>query len=206
MPSSTTTTTPPADTGFDPLVFWFHHQQKILIFLGIVVVALAAYGISEYVGMRRNDAAQVQLSTAHTVDEYRKVIAEYGGTPAAGDAYLLLAAKLRGEGKFDESNTALHTFIDKYPENQMISGAWTSLAANLEAQKKVDEALAMYQKVSTSFANSFSAPIALLAQARILAEKGRTEDARKIYEQVMAQYPENLASREANQEVRKLKK
>ena len=204
--TSSTTTTPPADTGFDPLVFWFHHQRKILIFVGIVVVALLIYGISEYVGMRRNGAAQVQLSTAHSVDEYRKVIADYGGTAAAGDAYLLLAAKLRADGKIDESNTALHTFIDKYPEHQMISGAWTSLAANLEAQGKADEALAMYQKVSTSFANSFSAPIALMAQARILAAKGRTEDARKIYEQVIAQYPGNLAAGQAQQEIRQLKK
>jgi TolA-binding protein len=204
--TSSTTTTPPADTGFDPLVFWFHHQRKILIFVGIVVVALLIYGISEYVGMRRNSAAQVLLSTAHSVDEYRKVISEYGGTAAAGDAYLLMAAKLRVDGKIDESNTALHKFIDKYPENQMISGAWTSLAANLEAQGKVDEALAMYQKVSTSYANSFSVPLALLAQARIQTAKGKNEEARKIYEQVIAQYPGNLAASHAAQEVRQLKK
>jgi TolA-binding protein len=204
--TSSTTTTPPADTGFDPLVFWFHHQRKILIFVGLVVVALLVYGLSEYLGMKRNGAAQTALSTAHTIDDYHKVIAEYGGTAAAGDAYLLVAAKLRAEGRIDESNKELHIFIDKYPEHQMISGAWSSLAANLEAQGKTDEALAAYQKVSTSFANSFSAPLALMAQARILAAKGKTEEARKIYEQVIAQYPGNLAGSQAQQDVRQLKK
>jgi TolA-binding protein len=204
--TSSTTTTPPADTGFDLLVFWFHHQRKILIFVGLVVAALAIYGISEYVQMKRNGAAQAALATAHTVDDFRKVIADFGGTAPAGNAYLLMAAKLRADGKIDESNTALHSFIDKYPQHQMISGAWTSLAANLEAQGKTDEALATYQKVSTSFANSFSAPLALLAQGRILVAKGKPEDARKIYEQIIAQYPTNIAASQAAQEVRQLKK
>jgi TolA-binding protein len=204
--TSSTTTTPPADTGFDPLVFWYHHQRKILIFVGLVVFALAAYGISEYVRMRRDGAAQTALATAHTVDDFRKVIADFRGTAAAGNAYILMAAQLRADGKIDESNTALHTFIDKYPQHPMISGAWTSLAANLEAQGKKDEALAMYQKVSTSFANSFSAPQALMAQARILVAKGKTEEARKIYEQIIAQYPTNFISQLASQEIRQLKK
>jgi len=37
-------------------------------------------------------------------------------------------------------------------------------------------------------------------------QKGKTEDARRIYEQVMAQYQDNLAAQEAAQELRKLKK
>jgi TolA-binding protein len=206
MSSPTTTTTPPAETGFDPLVFWFYHQKKILLFVGLVLVALAAYGISEYVRIKQSAAARAGLANAHSVDDYRKVIADFGGTASAGDAYLLLAAKLRSEGKFDESSTTLHTFIDKFPQHPMISGAWTSLAANLEGQGKVDEALGLYQKVSTSFANSFSAPVALTAQARLLAAKGKTEDARRIYEQVIAQYQGNVVSQLAAEELRKLKK
>jgi TolA-binding protein len=205
MPSPTTTT-PPADTGFDPLVFWIQHKGKILLFTGLFVVALAAYGISEYVRMKRTAAAEAQFANAKTVEDFRKVITDYNGTAPAGNAYLLLAEKLRAEGKIDESSKELHTFIDKYPEHPLLSGAWTSLAANLEAQGKVDEALATYQKISTSFANSFSAPLALLAQARLLVQKGKPDDARRIYEQVIAQYQDNLAAQLAAEEVRKLKK
>jgi len=205
MPSPTTTT-PPADTGFDPVVFWIQHKSKVLLFVGLFVVALAAYAISEYVRNQRNTAAQTLLANAHSADDYRKVTADYSGTSAAGDAYLLLAEKLRAEGKYDESSAALHTFIEKYPEHPLISGAWTSLAANLEAQGKGDEALSTYQKVTTTFANSFSAPLALNSQARLLAQKGKTEDARRLYEQVMAQYQDNFAAQQAAQELRKLKK
>ena len=81
-----------------------------------------------------------------------------------------------------------------------------ALAANLEAQGKVDEALATYQKISTTYANSFSAPLALFNQARLLVLKGKTEDGRRLYEQVMAQHQDNVVAQQASQELRKLKK
>ena len=42
-------TTPPAEAGFDPLVFWIQHKSKVLLLAALFVVALGAYGISEYV-------------------------------------------------------------------------------------------------------------------------------------------------------------
>lgn len=209
MPSPTPSA-PTADTGFDPLVFWIKHQSKILLLLGVFVVALGGYALSQFIRDKRNASAQALLANAKSADDYRKVISDYSGSNPAGDAYLLLAEKLRAEGKIDESSTALHTFIDKYAAHPLISGAWTSLATNLEQQGKADEALSIYQKVSTNYANSFSAPLALLGQARLLAQKGKTEDARRIYEQVIAQYQtqyqDNFAAQQATMELRKLKK
>lgn len=205
MPSPTPSA-PTADPGFDPLVFWIKHQSKILLLLGLFVVALGGYAISEFVRNKHAAAAQTALANAKSADDYRKVIADYSGSMPAGDAYLLLAEKLRAEGKLDESSTTLHTFIDKYASHPLISGAWTSLATNLEQQGKVDEALGIYQKVSTNYANTFSAPLALLSQARLLNQKGKTEDARRIYEQVVAQYQDNFAAQQASMELRKLKK
>src|SRR5437870_4045817 len=101
MPSPTTTT-PAAETGFDPLVFWYRHKSKILLFVGLFVVALIAYGIFETVRNSRAAAAQALLASAQTADDYRKVVAEYPRSAPAGDAYLLLAQRLRAEGKYDE--------------------------------------------------------------------------------------------------------
>lgn len=205
MPSPSSTPQP-AQAEFDPLVFWIKHQSKILLLAGLFVVALGGYAISQYVHNRRTTAAQTLLANAKTADDLRKVISEFPGSAPAGNAYLLLAEKLRVEGKLDESSAALHSFIDKYPEHPLISGAWTSLAGNLEAQGKLDEALSTYQKVTTTFANSFSAPLALLAQGRILVQKGKTEDGRRLFEQLMTQYPDNFATQQAQLELRKLKK
>lgn len=204
--SSPTTTTPPADTGFDPLVFWIQHKTKILLLAVLLVVGLGTFAISEYVRTKSNAAAEDLFAKADSADGFRKVIAEYPGTAAAGNAHLMLAEKLRAEGKYDESSATLRTFTEKYPEHQLISGAWTSIAANLEAQGKIDEALSTYQKVTTAYANSFSVPVALLAQARLLITKGKPEEAQRIYEQVMTQYQDNVAAQQAAQEIRRLKK
>jgi TolA-binding protein len=203
--SSPTTTTPPVETGFDPLVFWIQHKTKIVLLVGLLTVGLATFAISEYIRAKNNTAARELFSKANSAESFRTVIKEYPGTAAAGNAYLMLAEKLREESKFDESTTTLRAFIEKHPEHQLISGAWTSIAANFEAQGKTDEALSTYQKITTGYANSFSAPAALLAQARLLGVKGKTEESRRLYEQVMTQYQDNVAAQQAAQEIRRLK-
>jgi TolA-binding protein len=205
MPSPSTTT-PPADSEFDPLVFWIQHKTKILMLILVLLVGFGTFGISEWVRTNKEEGAKALFASANSLEGYRKVIAEYPGTTPAASAYLLVAEKLREQGKYDESTKELQTFLQKFPQHQLVSGAWTSIAANQEAQGKVDEALSTYQKVSTGYANSFSAPLALMAQARILQAKGKTEDARRIYEQVMTQYRDNFAAQQAAMEVRKLKK
>jgi len=202
-PAETTVTPEP---GFDPLAFWIQHQTKIILFTGLFIVAAAAYGFSEWSRARTLTGSQEQLAVAKTADDYRKVIAEYPATNAAGNAHLFLAEQLRKEGKFDESNTLLRAFTGKYLEHPLLSGGWTSLAANLEAQGKADEALTTYQKVSTSYGTTFSAPIALMAQARLLKAKDKSEEAGRIYEQVISRYPESILAQQAAQENKQLKK
>ena len=206
MSSPAETTTPPIDPGFDPLAFWIQYRSKILLFSGLLVVAVATYGISEWSRARTQAGAQQLLAGARTAEDYRQVIATYPATNAAGSAHLLLAGQLRKDGKLDESSALLRAFTEKYPGHPLFSGAWTSLAANLEAQGKADEALATYQKVSTSYANSFSTPVALMAQARLLKARGKTEEAARIYEQVIARYAENPVAQQAAQENKQLKK
>ena len=205
MSSPTEIATPP-ETGFDLEAFWIKYQGKILIFVGLFIAAIATYATYEWLHTRTLTGAEQLFAGARTAEDYRKVIAEYGGTAAAGDAHLLLAEQLRQDGKFDESSTVLRSFTEKYAEHPLLSGAWTSLAANLEAQEKPDEALAMYQKVSTSYATSFSAPVALMAQARLLKAKGKAEEARLIYEQVTTRYAETVVAQQAAQEIKRLKK
>ena len=205
MPSPAETT-PAPEPGFDAEIFWIKHKKNVQLFATLFVVALALWAGSEWARTKKLAGAQEMLAGAKTVEDFQKLIAEYPGTAAAGNAHLLAAAQLRKDGKFDESSALLRSFAEKYPEHQMLSGAWTSLAANLEAQDKPDEALAMYQKVSTSYANSFSAPVALMAQARLLTAKGKTEEAGKIYEQVMTRYAETAVAQQAAQENKQLKK
>jgi len=204
--SSQSPTTAPAEPEFDPLAFWIEHKHRILAITALLVVGLGIYGIAEWAHSQKLASASAAFSAAKTADDFKKIASDYSGTAAAGNAELLLADALRKEGKLDESSTVLRTFIEKYPKHQMISGAWTSLAANQLAAGKVDDALVTYQKVSTSYAGSFSVPIALLEQARILKAKGKVDEARKTYEKIISDFQDSVASQEAALESHELKK
>ena len=99
--------------------------------------------------------------------------------------------------------------MDRYPEHPLVTGGLTSLATNLEAQGKSAEAIAEYDKVSTSYGKTFSTPVALMASARLLRMSGskeQKEKATQIYEKIIAEYPDNLVAQQAAQEIKQIKK
>jgi TolA-binding protein len=199
-------TKPSVEEEFDLLAFWLQYKNQILLLLGLLVFGLVAYATFELVQHRGRESAARDLANAKIAEDFRRVASGHEGQPAAGDALLLLADKLRKDGKLDESSAALREFIDKYPNHPLVSGAWMSLGVNLELQEKADEALANYQRIVASYPTSFSAPGALMAQARILKAKGKTEEAKRAYENVIAQFPENVHRRLAEIELQQLKK
>src|SRR5207237_10144965 len=111
-------------------------------------------------------AESEMFSWDRTGRDYLQVINRYGDTSGAASAYLLLANIQREERKFSEANTTLQTFIDKFPQHELVTTARMAIAANLEALGKQDEALPMYQLIASTNAGSFNAPHVLLAQAQ----------------------------------------
>ena len=88
-----------APESFDLLVFWYHNRRKILIYTGVIVAALAAYGILQFLDLRTRNASQEMLAKATTAEQLRAVARAYPGTRVGGNALLLSADKLREEKK-----------------------------------------------------------------------------------------------------------
>ena len=156
------TASPPSrDVALETRFFWERFKKQIAAALVIVLLAVIAFTGYRFYADRRAAAASALLASAKTAQEYQQVIVRYANTPAAADAYLLLAEAQRSEKKFAEANTTLQTFIAKYPQHEFVSTARMAMAANLESLGKTDEALAMYQQVASAYPNSFNAPMAL---------------------------------------------
>ena len=142
----------PQTTGFDPLVFWIQHRNKILLLAGLFAVALAAFAHFRIRPPRGATPPPRSFSPRPTTpDGFRKVIAEYPGHGRRGQR----APDARGKAARRKANSTnprrrCAPSSKNIPSIQLISGAWTSIAANLEAQGKTDEALSTYQKVSTA--------------------------------------------------------
>ena len=206
MPSPTATKPAVVEEEFDLLAFWIQHKSKVVLFTLLLIIGLLVFAIFQYTQYRERQAAAEDFAKAKTVEEYRGVIAKHAGSAVAGNALLLIAEKLRGEKKLDESSAALKDLIAKFPNHPLVSGAWVSLGVNLEAQEKTDEALVNYQKVIAAYPTSFSAPAALMAEARIYKAKGKLDEAKRAYESVISQYGDNILARVAAQENQRLKK
>jgi outer membrane protein assembly factor BamD (BamD/ComL family) len=186
-------------------VFWYHHRREIAIGFVILLLAAAGWGAFRFYSTQRNSDATAQFAAANTADDFRRVISQFGGTPAGGSAYLMLADRQRSEGQFAEANNTLQDFIEKNPRHELIPSAKIAMAADLESLKKTDEALSLYQQIAATYPRSFTAPLALISQVPLLKEKRQPEAARRACETIVSQYPESFWANEAKRELRMLK-
>jgi len=84
-------------------------KKEIAAALLIVLLGVIAFTGYRFYADRRAAAASALLASAKTAQEYQQVILQYGNTPAAADAYLLLPEAQRSEKKFVRANATLQT-------------------------------------------------------------------------------------------------
>lgn len=185
--------------------FWYHHRREIAIGFVILLLAAAGWGAFRFYSSKRDTDAAAQLAAANSADDFKRIISQFGGTPAGGSAYVMLGGKQRSEGQFAEANKTLQEFIDKNPKHELVPSAKITMAADLESLKKTDEALSLYQQIAAAYPRSFTAPLALISQVPLLKEKNQPEAARRACETIVSQYPDSFWAGEATRELRTLK-
>jgi predicted negative regulator of RcsB-dependent stress response len=193
------------DTGFDAMLFWDRYRQPLLIGISVVLLGLAGYGFYTIHQSTTAAAAGAALASASTEDDYRAVIDKYAGTPAAGNAALLLASRLREDKKYDDAIQTLQTFLDKSPTHPLASGGDLAIGEILEAEGKKDDAIAKYQEVAAKYPDSYAAPVAVLDQANLLTFEGKNDDAKRVYQDFVAQFPDSIFVQQAMAEMRMLR-
>ncbi len=196
-------------TSTDPIletqVFWNRHKMPILIGLVVVLCVGAAYGAYQLYVTHRGNAAATALAQANGPEDFQKVIANYPSTGAGASAALLLAGQQREKQQYAEANGTLEKFIKAHPKHEFVSTARMAMAGNLDAMGKTDQALEMYRKIAANDAQSYNAPLAMIAQAQLLKGMGKLDEARQVCETVMTQYRDSYATLEATQMLKTLK-
>jgi len=176
---------------FDLLAFWIQYRRLIIRLIVVALLAVAVWGAFLFMDYRRRANSEEALADAKTSADYRKVAADWSGTPAAGTASIRLAEELRKEGKPAEAAQALREFLGKYPVHPLRVAASQALAISLETAGKSEEALAAYQQFAANHGRSAFAPLAFIGQARILTALGKPEEARKVLESIEQKFPGN---------------
>jgi len=199
-------TEPVYPDSVEPDDFWEENKTKIILYGVLILLALGAFGVYQWVTVNRRDAANALFSGAESEAALREVIAKFPGSAAAGSAGLELGNQLRKDGKYAEAITALEAFIQNNPKHPLVCAAWLSLGTTHEVEGKPEEAFAAYEKALTGFPEEFSAPLALMAQARIRDGQGNQEEAIRLYQEVETRFPANTVAREAAQQLQRLRR
>lgn len=178
-------------------MLWEQHKSKIIGgAIAFVVILVVVFGWIFAVNARKA-AAEAAFAAAKSATDYRAVIDQYGSSPVAGDAALLLAGSLRGEKKFDDANQVLNQFVAKQPTHPFAPLAKVAVAENLALAGKTDEAVKALEAVSQSDVKSFAAPYALWLSAELNTSQGKREQALHDYRELKRSFPESVAAQVA---------
>lgn len=155
---------------------WFEANRNRLI--GGVVVGFIAVGVYSFVtwrGEQKEIAAGEALTallatpangnTAAQADSLVKFAAENSGTAAGERAQLQGATELFTAGRYADAQVQFQKFVERTGSGTLAASAQLGLAASLEAQGKLDLAIAAFQKVVSM--DSTASPSAQTAKAAL---------------------------------------
>jgi predicted negative regulator of RcsB-dependent stress response len=185
-------------------LFWEAHWKKVAGALVGLVVLILAVGGWKFWQARVMDAAQALYGEASGVEGWRRVVEEFPGSVPAGNARLRLASSLRADGDLPGAVAELEAFTTAQPEHPMAGAAWLALGEIRQIQTENESALEAYRTASTRYAGSYAAPLALLAEARLLVTLGRSGEARAVFDSVSALHPGTPAAMVAAGEMSRL--
>lgn len=188
----------------DSELFWQEHWRKFLWGLVAVVVLILAVGAWTLYASHVRSSAEALYSAADSPEGWRKVMQQYPGSEPAGNAQIRLAADLRASGDIDGASAELENFTENYPEHPLAGVAWLTLGEIRQSQNRSESALQAYRVSSSKYQDCYASPIAMIAEAKLLAEQGQTGEARAVLESIGSLYPQTPAAMVAAGELARL--
>lgn len=174
--------------------FWEAHWKKFAAALVAVVLGILAVGGWAYHRANVSSSAAALYATANDAEVWQEVVAKYPDSVSAGNAQIRIASALRSEGKADEAVAELERFTSAQPDHPMAGSAWLAIGEIRQLQNKRSDALEAYRVASGRYQSSYAAPLAMLAEARLLASEGKAGEGKAILESIGSSYPDGPAA------------
>jgi tetratricopeptide (TPR) repeat protein len=173
---------------------WLHARRKPLL-IGVIVVAVigVVWGFMAWRKTQNETEANAQMFAVPVGGNPRaaapvsaqpllEVAREYLGTAAGEYSQLLAANILFNQGKYPEASQQFSEFIDNNPESSLVPEAKVGVAASLEAQGKLSEAISKYHDIIVMYPSEMSiVSPAKLTLARLYDEDNKPELAFNYY-------------------------
>ncbi len=166
--------------------FWRDHGTHITIVAA--VIAVSVFSINMYRSNKRRAVvdASAQLAAVRSTQDLEAIVADYASTPSAPLALLQLAKAAYDMGDYNGAMSHYENFSDRYDDHELASVAEVGLIHCREARGELQAAEAAFKAFAEADPKHFLAATALLGQARCLEQLGRFDDARIVYEDMIA--------------------
>jgi TolA-binding protein len=188
----------------DSELFWQEHWKKFAAGLAAIVLAILAVGAWMLWQSSQRSAAEDAYSNATGMEAWRGVIDNFPRTIPAGNARLRIADALREQGDTDGAIAELEKLTSDQPEHPLAGAAWLMIGQLRQVQGNKDLALDAFRRSSGTYKDSYTAPLAMISEAELLASQGQTGEARAILESIGKLYPETPAAMIAGGEAGRL--
>lgn len=176
---------------------------------GLALALILILGWSTYrnyqAGQKEQAALAVAVST--TPDDFKNVLSQFENTSTAPIAALGLASSHFDNGDYNAALAAYKEFVVRYPTHPMADSARLCQAQCVEAAGQLEEALQAFTEFREAKPEEhFLRPQADLGRGRCLEQLERWDDAKALYEEFIALYPDSAWITQAEVSLRSVKK
>jgi tetratricopeptide (TPR) repeat protein len=189
------------------------NKKSLGIILGAIVLIIGAYfGYKKLYIEPENEKAQQEMWMAERYFEqdsllkaingdgtnkgFEAIVDEYSSTPAGNLAHYYLGMCYLNVGRYDEAIDQLGSFDAK--DDFMGPLAVAAIGDAHMEKGDSEKAIKYYLQAAGMHKNNLTSPIFLMKAGRTYESMSKYEDAIKVYEQLLAEYPDSKEGKDAD--------
>lgn len=176
---------------------------------GLALALILIFGLSTYRNYQagQKEQAALALAVSTTPDDFKNVLSQFEKTSEAPIAALALASSHFDNGDYQAALAAYKDFVVRYPAHPMADSARLCQAQCVEAAGQPEEALQAFTELRDSMPEGhFLRPQADLGRGRCLEQLERWDEAKALYEEALASYPDSAWINQVEVSLRSVKK
>ncbi|NLL83946.1 MAG: tetratricopeptide repeat protein [Lentisphaerae bacterium] len=171
---------------FLPLYDWWHTQgKKIALYIVIIVAIFGLSALYRNHKATRNRVGSEQLLTAHSVEDLEPMVSQYGSSGVGLLAQFSLAKAYYDAGRYDDALNSYNALL-RHSSHPFVGIAQLGKAHVLEAQDNFDAAREAFAGFQAENSNHYLAPLALIGEARCIAQQGDKTAAAELLDTLIA--------------------
>ena len=158
--------------------------------------------LTSKINMLEATVAELQIALASKEEIDIEIVNQNKATNQLGREDFQAAFELLKEGDYEAARNSFNTFVELYQGSEFIDDAKYWLAETYYAQRLYAKALEEFENIQIQFPDSGKIPETILKSGFCHFELGNSEQAKRILNLVMNQYPNTSVARLAVQKLK----